>query len=148
MFRANPKLKKFWQLIHKHDAKLGENERQEVEQERRFLASLMENFLSIVDSIPETGTYSLIPCFLVPNYEIYLASDEPDPTCIRYCESVLQLLIDLEALLPTRRFFNTLLDSCHVVTRCSLSPLAHRPEGRLFQQVCFGSGLCVPMRRA
>lgn len=44
-------------------------------------------------------------------------------------------MIDLEALLPTRRFFNTVLDDCHLVVRCWLSGLNQRPEGHLFSQV-------------
>ena len=34
---------------------------------------------------------------------------------VSYCERMLELLTDLEAQLPTRRFFNTLLDSCHFI---------------------------------
>lgn len=50
----------------------------------------------------------------------------------------MELLIDLEAVLVTRRFFNTLMDACHVIVRCQLSPLAARgdlPEGKLFGQL-------------
>lgn len=54
---------------------------------------------------------------------------------MRYCERFLELVIDLEALLPTRRFFNTVMDDCHLVVRCQLSNLLHRPEGGLFGQV-------------
>ncbi|VVD01575.1 unnamed protein product [Leptidea sinapis] len=43
-------------------------------------------------------------------------------------------MIDLEALLPTRRFFNTVMDDCHLVVRCQLAPLARRSEGQLFSQ--------------
>lgn len=53
----------------------------------------------------------------------------------RYAERFLELMIDLEALLPTRRFFNTVMDDCHLVVRCQLSALARRPEGQLFTQV-------------
>ena len=44
-------------------------------------------------------------------------------------------MIDLEALLPTRRFFNVVMDDCHLVTYCHLSALNRRPEGKLFSQV-------------
>lgn len=54
---------------------------------------------------------------------------------VRYCERFLELVIDLEALLPTRRFFNTIMDDNHLVVRCQLSPLLHRSEGSLFGQV-------------
>ncbi len=54
---------------------------------------------------------------------------------VHFCERFLELLIDLEALLPTRRFFNVVMDDCHLVTRCHLSGLNHRVEGKLFSQV-------------
>lgn len=54
---------------------------------------------------------------------------------VRYCERFLELVIDLEALLLTRRFFNTVMDDCHLVVRCQLSNLLKRPEGGLFGQV-------------
>ena len=41
-----------------------------------------------------------------------------------------------QAQLPTRRFFNTLLDDHHFVVRCSMAALASRdPEGYLFSQL-------------
>lgn len=72
-------------------------------------------FLDILESIPEQGAI---------NNEI-----------VRYCERFLEFVIDLEALLPTRRFFNTVLDDSHLVVRCFISPLMKRPEGKLFSQV-------------
>lgn len=75
----------------------------------------MIKFLNILESIPDTGSI---------NNEI-----------VRYCERFLEFVIDLEALLPTRRFFNTVLDDSHLVVRCSISPLMKRPEGKLFSQV-------------
>ena len=61
-------------------------------------------------------------------------SDCP-PDIVDYVVRFLILNIDLEALLPTRRFFNTVLDDSHLVVRTSLAPLAMRPEGRLFSQL-------------
>lgn len=58
-----------------------------------------------------------------------------DTEVVHYCERFLELVIDLEALLPTRRFFNVVMDHCHLVTRCHLSKLNQRPEGKLFSQV-------------
>lgn len=56
---------------------------------------------------------------------------------VHYCERFLELLVDIEAQLPTRRFVNALIDGRHVVVRCKLSQLIHRPEGKLFGQVWF-----------
>lgn len=47
----------------------------------------------------------------------------------------MELLIDLEALLPARRFFNSLLQDKQIVIRCAMGPLVKRPEGHLFTQL-------------
>lgn len=78
-------------------------------------------FLKIVENIPEEGNI---------NTEV-----------VRYCERFLEFTIDLEALLPTRRFFNTVLDDSHLLVRCLISPLNHRPEGKLFSQVSLSTNL-------
>ena len=49
-----------------------------------------------------------------------------DREIIRHCECFLELLIDLEAQLPTRRFFNALLDDHAVVVLCRMAPFADR----------------------
>lgn len=55
---------------------------------------------------------------------------------INYCERFLEMLIDLETSLPTRRFFHVVLDDIHLINRCYLSSLSKRDEGHLFKQVC------------
>lgn len=54
---------------------------------------------------------------------------------MRYCERFLEFLVDLESLLPTRRFFNALLHNSHLLTRARLSALAQSTHGHLFNQV-------------
>lgn len=54
---------------------------------------------------------------------------------VHYCERFLELLIDIEAQLPTRRFFSLCIEDVHLVVKCKLSALAHRAEGKLFVQV-------------
>lgn len=68
-------------------------------------------------------------------FGLHCIVDEVPSDVIHYCERFLELVIDLEALLPTRRFFNTVLDDCHLVVRCHLSNLPHLPAGNLFAQV-------------
>lgn len=51
-----------------------------------------------------------------------------DKEVILYCERFLEFLIDIEAQLPTRRFFNTLLDDHHVVVLCKLAPFMQRKD--------------------
>lgn len=61
------------------------------------------------------------------------------PSIVAYCERFLEFIIDLEALLPTRRFFNTVLDDTHLLVRAQICNLVQREDGKLFGQVseCF-----------
>uniref|UniRef100_A0A8C5CE19 Aquarius intron-binding spliceosomal factor n=1 Tax=Gadus morhua TaxID=8049 RepID=A0A8C5CE19_GADMO len=62
--------------------------------------------------------------------------DKMDADAVHYCERFVELMIDLEALLPTRRWFNTVLDNSHLVVSCHLSNLIQREkEGHLFSQL-------------
>ncbi|XP_046659087.1 LOW QUALITY PROTEIN: RNA helicase aquarius [Homalodisca vitripennis] len=107
-----PKWRKFWMKINKRDSP---ETKQKLEWERKFLHRLMLNFIDTLEAIPSKG--------------------EVSGETIQYCERFLELMIDLEALLPTRRFFNTVLDDCHLVVRCYLAALPHRDDGNLFAQV-------------
>ncbi|CAG9134017.1 unnamed protein product [Plutella xylostella] len=111
-FKAVPKWRKYWKAIQKKDKP---EQLEQLTWERRYLQRLMVRFMGVLDAVPEEG--------------------EVDVHVVRYCERFLELMIDLEALLPTRRFFNTVLDDCHLVVRCQLSALARRPEGQLFTQL-------------
>ncbi|TRZ02669.1 hypothetical protein DNTS_024402 [Danionella cerebrum] len=111
-----PKLEKFWKLIKKNTEKMSAQEKEQAQRERSFLASLISRFLMVLDSIPESGLVSMEK--------------------VHYCERFIELMIDLEALLPTRRWFNTLLDDAHLMVKCQLSQLPLRQkEGHLFCQL-------------
>lgn len=102
-FAKVPKLKKFWKKLEKADEKLSEERKAAVAFERRFLAQLIDDYFAVLSSIPgaeEAGGR------LKREHKEVMA----------YCERFLEFLIDLEALLPTRRFFNALLDDLHVLT--------------------------------
>nr|XP_018901599.1 PREDICTED: intron-binding protein aquarius [Bemisia tabaci] len=111
-FKLIPKWRKFWKILQKRETP---EQAQKAEFERKFLHKLILGFIETLDQIPEEGVVSA--------------------EYLHYCERFLELMIDLEALLPTRRFFNTVLDDTHLVTRCSLSSLTKRPEGNLFVQL-------------
>lgn len=99
-FAAVPKLKKFWRKLEKADEKLSEERKGLVAFERHFLADLIKNrFFAILASISGPGNYR-----------------KSHRDAIAYCERFLEFLIDIEALLPTRRFFNALIDDLHVLT--------------------------------
>lgn len=112
--KKNQDLRKFWKKVMK---KTKYNTSNELEFERCFLHNLIKRFIIIVESIPKEGAL--------------------DMAKVHYCEQFLELVIDLEAQLPTRRFFNTLLDDSHMLIRSKLSNLFKRKEGKLFCQVRF-----------
>lgn len=103
-----PKWQKYFRKLMKKEDERGP----EAEWQRRFLYRLMLNFLDDLEKLPTEGP---------------IESD-----VIHYCERFLELMIDLEASLPTRRFFNVLLDDCQLVLRCNVSALPKREEGDLF----------------
>ena len=109
-----PKWKKYWKLLQKKDTKEAPEALEKLQFERSFLSSMIKKFLSVLYTVQEK---------------------EAPQDVVDFCERFLILMIDLEALLPTRRFFNTVLDDSHLVVRASLAPLYQRPEGRLFSQL-------------
>nr|DBA14218.1 TPA: hypothetical protein GDO54_005219 [Pyxicephalus adspersus] len=114
--KKTQKLRKFWNLIKKTDEKMTPKAQELALQERMFLRKLIQKFLSVLKSIQATGPLSMEK--------------------IHYCERFIELMIDLEALLPTRRWFNTVLDDSHLVVHCYLSSLCKREqEGHLFSQL-------------
>ena len=54
----------------------------------------------------------------------------------QYCERCLELFIDLESQLPTRRFVNTLLHDLNILSLVRLSPLSNGPDNGLLQDLC------------
>ncbi|XP_052775236.1 RNA helicase aquarius-like [Mya arenaria] len=115
LFKSNPKYKKFFNFIKKSDAKLDPEQRQKVEFERTYLHNVIKKYIDILNSIPEKGD--------VPTEKVM------------YCERFVEFLIDIEAQLPTRRFFNDLMADTHVLTISLLSNLARREDGTLFTEL-------------
>lgn len=115
LFKKNPKYRKFYNVMLKKDAKLPEKERRQTQFQRQFLASLFATYLEVLHSIPEKGKLPAAK--------------------IRYCERFLELMIDIEAQLLTRRCVNELMDDKHIVVHSKLSTLFARPEGKLFTQL-------------
>lgn len=116
--KANPEWKKFWKKLQKREKP---ELKEKLEWERHFLQNLIVKFVAMLEQVPEDGELNM--------------------DLVHYCERFVEFLVDLEALLPTRRFFNTVLDDCHVLVRCNLSNLAKREEGKLFTQVSRTDGL-------
>lgn len=93
------RLKKLWKSIARKDAKASENDRKSSEFDRTFLSKLMNSFLK------------------------FLFSAEMDEAGIEYCQRFVQLMLDLDSCLVTRRNFNVLLDDAQLVVRCRQSKL-------------------------
>ncbi len=115
IFKHNLRYKKFWNAIKKSDKRATEDSKKKLEFERKFLARHIQKYMKVLSSIPETGTVPL---------------DK-----VRYCERFIELMVDLAAQLPTRRFFNTVMDDAHVVVKSRMAPLYKREEGKLFVQL-------------
>ncbi|KAI9017296.1 hypothetical protein BC832DRAFT_544132 [Gaertneriomyces semiglobifer] len=89
---------------------------------RNFFSNLIKTFLTVLHTIPESGA--------------------PPPHSIAYCERFLELMIDLEAQLPTRRHFNIILHDHLVIPICEASKLAKR--GRLFLEKNTAAPVVMP----
>lgn len=50
---------------------------------------------------------------------------------IAFLERCLEFLIDLEAQLPTRRYFNKLLEDHHILILCKFAPIMKRDSAKL-----------------
>ena len=114
--RAHPDLEKRWKRTQRRDGQLSEDGLEASGRAATFLQRLCLRFFYDLETIPAEGGV--------------------DRATVAYCERFLELIIDLEAQLPTRRFFNALLDAMLFVPCCRLSVLAKREaEGRLFVQL-------------
>jgi intron-binding protein aquarius len=63
--------------------------------------------------------------------------DQPelDKDFLLYSERFMELMTDLQALLPTRRYLNVLMDDLHLIVKCQMSPILEHGDGHLFSQV-------------
>lgn len=121
-FKKTPKLRKIWDRLLKKDKSMDPAQLEKVLFDRRFLFMLIKLFFKLLDSFPSTQEQASL--------------DGKHHRKIKFCERVIDLLIDIESLLQTRRFVNVLLDDMHVVVYCRKSNLFHRPvEGKLFIQL-------------
>ena len=102
--KKGAKLKKVWKSIVKKNAKADEKTRARNTFDRTFLQTLMNNFCEMI------------------------AVDDFSDDLINYCLRFLDLLIDLDSCLPTRRWFNVLLVDTHLVVRCTKSALYDKDD--------------------
>ncbi|RNA15940.1 intron-binding aquarius [Brachionus plicatilis] len=121
-FKQFPKLKKYWKAIQKQDQKLSQTELDKVNFERFFFKNLINKFLKVISNCPKQEDGQL---------------DEDFKYSTNYLERFIELLVDIESLLPTRRFFNTLLDDTNLLSHCCLSDMVKNSDQKynLFKQL-------------
>ncbi|XP_030484515.1 uncharacterized protein LOC115700975 [Cannabis sativa] len=95
--------------------------------EVKFLRSLIEEFLEILDS-------KVFPSEQGINGDTNKIGHVGD-ACILYCERFMEFLIDLLSQLPTRRYLRPLVADVAVVAKCHLSALYRHEKGKLFAQL-------------
>jgi intron-binding protein aquarius len=103
---------------------------------------------SAISSLPSKTEHDSDSSFVSGLLNLYIKTVEgislKDPTTLRtkalspvmrYLERFSEFIVDLLSQLPTRRFFNTLLDDMHILVRCRRSSLFAHPDGKLFSQL-------------
>jgi len=116
IFKSNTSYRKFWKSFEKNYAKAEKDTKSQLESERTFLSKHIQKFYRVLGSIPKDGKKKI--------------QDK-----VAYCERFIELMVDLEAQLPTRRFFNTVMDDAHLVVQGRLANLTNREEGKLYTQL-------------
>ncbi|KAL5942175.1 hypothetical protein ACKVV1_006881 [Pyricularia oryzae] len=72
---------------------------------------------------------------LVLDFYSLLYGGNSTPDVVIYCERFMELLIDLQSQLPTRRYVNTLLQDLHISTAITISPLYNDEDHGLFRDL-------------
>ncbi|KAF9580691.1 hypothetical protein BGW38_002564, partial [Lunasporangiospora selenospora] len=112
-FKEYPQLLKFWKHLEKKRDAMDADQQKKAVFERTWLSNMIKGFVDILESI-----------------------ENDDQDRIAYCERFMEFLIDLEAQLPTRRYFNAVVEDHQIVAICKLSKLARNKDyGLLFSQL-------------
>ncbi|KAJ3080056.1 hypothetical protein HK102_003346, partial [Quaeritorhiza haematococci] len=119
---SNPQLVRMWLALEKKFKSADKETKQKLVFQRTFLSRLLKSFIRVLNSIPKEGP--------------------PPAHSVSYCERFVEFLIDLEAQLPTRRFFNSLLHDHLIVPLCLSSDLYAR--GSLYRHQNREISLMVP----
>ncbi|XP_010261266.1 PREDICTED: intron-binding protein aquarius [Nelumbo nucifera] len=100
--------------------------------EVKFLRSLIEEFLEILDS-------KVFFQKQIDNQDDHPSDsrgvEQVDDACLLYCERFMEFLIDLLSQLPTRRYLRAIVADVAVVAKCHLSVLYTHEKGKLFAQL-------------
>ncbi|EED18330.1 DEAD helicases superfamily protein (Aquarius), putative [Talaromyces stipitatus ATCC 10500] len=105
-----PMLKKAWRAAAKRYEAADESMKAKIRFERAWLYTLILDFLQRVSTAGQAQADN-----------------------IRYCERFLELLVDLNSQLPTRRYVNTLLQDLNILAVIRLSELYDSPNNSLIR---------------
>ncbi|KAJ9405029.1 hypothetical protein DTO045G8_7202 [Paecilomyces variotii] len=105
-----PTLKKAWRAAGKRYEAADDATKARIRFERSWLYTMVLDFIQKVNSI-----------------------EKDRPENLRYCERFLELLVDLDSQLPTRRYVNTLLKDLNLLPIIRLSHLYQVEENALFR---------------
>ncbi|KAF5195306.1 Rna helicase aquarius [Thalictrum thalictroides] len=132
----NPNLIKKWKKLTKKEAKEAKKRGEPFEPssmlEVKFLRSLIEEFLEILDLEVFSHKQS---AHEGNKLDEYYGSTQVNDACVLYCERFMEFLIDLLSQLPTRRFLRPIVADVAVVSKCHLSTLYTHEKGKLFAQL-------------
>lgn len=115
-FVTHTHLGKAYRALQKNATKFPAEKLKRSEFDRAYLSKAIALFLKTLGSVSADG-------------------DAPDTPLVRYLERFVELFIDLENQLTTRRFLNALLEDHQVVVACRQSGLFARQEGSLFREL-------------
>lgn len=128
-FVQHPQLLDHWKKMLKKEARAAKNSgggaSPQEKLEVRFLPSLLQEFLEVLDSTVQSESKEG-------------EADEVqsvDPASQLYCERFAEFLIDLLSQLPTRRFVRALVEDAAIVVKSRLSALYAHRRGHLFRQL-------------
>ena len=130
---AYPQTRKAWRAAGKRYDSADDATKARLRFERSWLYQMILDFFGLLykqptESDDPKGRLSVRLCAvwrtLIPSAEILV-----------YCERFVELLVDLDSQLPTRRYVNLLLKDLHVLTAIKLSPLYANSEDGLIQDM-------------
>jgi intron-binding protein aquarius len=110
LLEKNLQLKKAWRAAAKRFDAADEEGKAKIRFERSWLYTLLLDFIRRIDNVDSDHTNNL-----------------------RYCEKFMELLIDLESQLPTRRYTNTLIRDLNLLPIIKLSKLYNSEDNALFR---------------
>ncbi|XP_021945490.1 RNA helicase aquarius [Folsomia candida] len=115
-FRRYPKWKKYWKSLLKKEENENDDKKLLNQFYRSFVKTLVVNFLDLLDGQDYTQA-------------------QLDKDFLLYAERFMELMIDLQALLPTRRYLNVLIDDLHLIVKCQMNQILEHGDGHLFSQL-------------